>query len=180
MKSYPQMLKVPRLAVVPGATPVIGNVVTHVLCVLLLLVPLGAVAQSPSDEPVQLGLDAIERGDFETAYSILLPLGESGDPEAQYNIGVMYLRGDGVVQDRETAIRWYELAGHQGHIDAQYNLGRMYLMGEYVDKGECFMRPVTALPPIIRRRRGGFGWLPIRVMSHPSLCWAYCIAMASA
>ena len=93
MKSYLQTPKVPRLAVVPETTPVIGNLVTHVLCVILLLVPLGAVAQSLPDNPVQLGLDAIERGDFETAYSILLPLGESGDPEAQYNIGVMYLRG---------------------------------------------------------------------------------------
>ena len=38
---------------------------------------------------------------------------EQGYENAQYNLGVMYLRGDGVAQDRETAVHWLRLAADQ-------------------------------------------------------------------
>ncbi len=48
---------------------------------------------------------------------------------AQYNLGVMYDNGRGVLQDYAEAIRWYRLAADQGAATAQYNLGVMYEYG---------------------------------------------------
>ena len=46
----------------------------------------------------------------------------------------MYARGQGVAQDYQEAIRWYQLAVEQGDADAQYNLGLIYGQGEGVPK----------------------------------------------
>ena len=51
---------------------------------------------------------------------------EQGDADAQNNLGVMYVLGEGVPQDDAEAARWYRLAGEQGDAEAQYNLGDMY------------------------------------------------------
>lgn len=39
---------------------------------------------------------------------------KKGDPEAQYNLGVMYENGNGVKQNYEEAIKWYRKAADQG------------------------------------------------------------------
>jgi TPR repeat protein len=80
----------------------------------------------------QKGLEAAQRGDFATSLREWKPLGEQGHASAQYNLGVMYDKGDGVVQDYKTAVKWYTLAAEQGHADAQYNLGQMYRRGDGV------------------------------------------------
>ena len=38
----------------------------------------------------------------------------------------MYHRGDGVLQDYKTAVKWFTLAAEQGDAKAQTNLGVMY------------------------------------------------------
>ena len=61
-----------------------------------------------------------------------LPLAEAGYDVAQFNLGVMYDNGQGVLQDYKEAVKWYRLAAEQGYADAQYNLGVMYDNGEGV------------------------------------------------
>ena len=51
---------------------------------------------------------------------------EQGDASAQYNLGVMYAKGRGVLKDEAEAVRWYRLAAEQGDAYAQNNLGVMY------------------------------------------------------
>ena len=46
----------------------------------------------------------------------------------------MYNNGNGVPQDYEEAVRWYQLAAEQGHSKAQGNLGAMYAFGNGVMK----------------------------------------------
>ena len=48
---------------------------------------------------------------------------------AQYNLGLMYDKGQGVAQDDSAAMKWYRMAADQGHAGAQYNLGVMYRQG---------------------------------------------------
>ena len=55
-----------------------------------------------------------------------------GDLDAQYNLGVRYENGLGVIQDYKNAATWYRLAAEQGHANAQYNLGAMYTNGQGV------------------------------------------------
>ena len=57
-----------------------------------------------------------------------------GDGIAQYNLGRMYVVGDGVPQDFEEAVKWFRKAAEQGDADAQHNLGKVYHTGEGVLK----------------------------------------------
>ena len=57
-----------------------------------------------------------------------------GDAQAQFNIGVMYSNGRGVVQNYAEALKWYKLAAAQGNAYAQFNIGNMYAKGQGVIK----------------------------------------------
>jgi TPR repeat protein len=46
----------------------------------------------------------------------LHPLAEQGDDSAQYNLGVMYEKGQGVLQDYEESVKWYRKAARKGVI----------------------------------------------------------------
>ena len=61
---------------------------------------------------------------------------EQGDATAQYNLGLMYARGQGVVKSDKEAVKWFQKAAEQGHATAQYNLGLMYALGQGVVKSD--------------------------------------------
>ena len=61
---------------------------------------------------------------------------DQGDAEAQYNLGVMYNTGMGVLKDDAEAVRWFQLSADQGHASAQLNLGFMYALGRGVLKDD--------------------------------------------
>jgi TPR repeat protein len=44
------------------------------------------------------------------------PLADQGDADAQFNLGVMYDRGDGIPQDYAEAAKWHRLAAEQGNF----------------------------------------------------------------
>ena len=50
---------------------------------------------------------------------------EQGQAEAQYTLGFMYAKGEGVPQDYAEAMKWFRKAAEQGHAEAQHNLGVM-------------------------------------------------------
>ena len=84
------------------------------------------------------GLTAAQNGDFATALKEWKPLAEEGDAVAQYYLGQMYRRGEGVPEDYKEAVRWYKLAAEQGQAKAQYNLGLMYALGEGVPQDRVY------------------------------------------
>lgn len=57
-----------------------------------------------------------------------------GIPEAQSELGRMYLIGDGVAQDSAKAVEWYQKAVAQGYAHAQFSLGASYAHGQGVPK----------------------------------------------
>ena len=75
------------------------------------------------------GLAALHKGDYAAAFREWTPLAERGDAVAQFNLALMYYRGQGVRQDDKTALRWFRLAAEQGHAEAQLVLGAMYYGG---------------------------------------------------
>ena len=75
-------------------------------------------------------VNAMRTGDFAEAYCIMRPLAESGDAEAQYNIGWMYLNGYGLRVNDTLALEWWQKASQQGHIDASFSIGMLYSLGE--------------------------------------------------
>lgn len=63
---------------------------------------------------------------------------DSGNAEAQFNLGWIYMHGEGytgitfmrdVPKDIAKAHEWYQKAAAQGHVKAQYNLGMLYRLG---------------------------------------------------
>ena len=85
-----------------------------------------------SAQDFQKGLEAAHNGDFDTALKEWKPLAESGNSDAQYNLGLMYDDGRGVAQDYKEAAKWHTLAAEQGDADSQLNLGLMYYNGQGV------------------------------------------------
>jgi uncharacterized protein len=57
-----------------------------------------------------------------------------GDPEAQYQVGRMYLEGSGTPKDAVQASRWLRLAADSGQRNAQALLGSMLFRGKDVSR----------------------------------------------
>ena len=49
-------------------------------------------------------------------------LSQTGDAEAQNNLGACYLDGEGVPYNAREAVKWYEKAANQGHAEAKKRL----------------------------------------------------------
>ena len=84
------------------------------------------------------GVAAVQSGDFATALREWTPLAKQGDADAQFSLGVMYEKGEGVAKDNKAAVKWYTLAAEQGLADAQFNLGVMYANGTGVIKDNVY------------------------------------------
>jgi hypothetical protein len=64
--------------------------------------------------PIDDAIAAYERGDYAQTLKIFRSLVAQGDANAQFNLGVMYYKGQGVTQDYKEAVKWYRLATAQG------------------------------------------------------------------
>ena len=78
----------------------------------------------------ETGRSAYISGDYDRALQILQPLADSGDPEAQKIMGIMYDYGHGVAKDQQAALNWYLRAADQGNPDVQYHVGAKFFHGE--------------------------------------------------
>ena len=81
---------------------------------LACAVSFAASAASPMDRAVE----ALERGDFETAVSELRPLAEHGNDQAQFYLGSLYATGSGVEKDESKAIQWLTRSAAQRNTRA--------------------------------------------------------------
>tara|TARA_B100000029_G_scaffold491426_1_gene551524 strand:+ start:1557 stop:2045 length:489 start_codon:yes stop_codon:yes gene_type:complete len=77
---------------------------------------------------------AYKAGDYQRAFRLLAPQAKQGHAEAQFNLGMMYFKGNGVQKDYGKAMHWYRRAAERGHAEAQSNLGLMYATGLGVSK----------------------------------------------
>lgn len=77
-----------------------------------------------------------EEKDFVTIRQLLERAAKENHPNAQYNLAVMYQKGDGVERDLHKALFWYEKAAQGNLAIAQYNLGMLYFEGSIVEKNE--------------------------------------------
>jgi TPR repeat protein len=77
---------------------------------------------------------AYEDGDYKKAFQLLERSAKAGHARAQYNLGVMYDNGLGVISNPKKAIEWFRKAASQGNDDAQFSLGVAYTLGTIVSK----------------------------------------------
>ena len=81
----------------PGLAPVLG----------LLAVLAAGLLSSPLRAGFEECWEAYQRGDFATALSEWKRLAEAGDPRAQFNLGVLFDQGKGVLLNHASAVGWW-------------------------------------------------------------------------
>ena len=101
---------------------------------LLLLQPLLATAGGnslliPATGRCTLNTPAEEQ---QQALASCQQAAQSGDAQAQFELGEFYYDGKNTPQDLNKALNYFEQASLQGHAEAQYRLGSMFFRGEGV------------------------------------------------
>jgi hypothetical protein len=64
------------------------------------------------------------------AFELFRGASQGGLSAAQYNVGLMYERGEGVSTDASAALHWYRQAAAQGHFRAMLRLARAFQLGQ--------------------------------------------------
>lgn len=96
------------------------------------------VQLASSGNPVALailGLKALDGTggtaiDLPNAVKFLTQAADKGQAVAEYRLGTLYERGQGVASDPVKAMHWYELAASQGNRKAMHNLAVAYASGQ--------------------------------------------------
>ncbi len=83
-------------------------------------------------EAYQAGAFSLQRGELGHAWVCFLGAAQDGLPEANYQLGVMRLQGQGLPVDFAEAVRWFTVAAEQGVPEAQHNLAILYQEGKGV------------------------------------------------
>ncbi|HEC19813.1 MAG TPA: sel1 repeat family protein [Gammaproteobacteria bacterium] len=110
-----------------------GAVLCLLGCTLLFLAPFVAfAADADTEASLDSAIKAVDEKDFSKAFTIFSRLAEAGNPEAQYNLAMLYRTGKGVAKDPVASLRWFRRAAEQGVADAQYYMGYFYDNGEGV------------------------------------------------
>ncbi len=74
-------------------------------------------------------------GDYEKSFTIMQSLAEVSDHGyAQYYLGMMYMKGQGVEQDYKKAGEWFLKASEKAIPSAHYKLGDLYFKGRGLPK----------------------------------------------
>ncbi|QGP78536.1 SPOR domain-containing protein [Sphingobium sp. CAP-1] len=118
----------------------------HILGLAAVAAMLGAAAPSLAD--VKAGVDAWQQGDYARAVAEWRPLAQTGDPDAQFNLGQAYKLGRGVPSDLNVALDWYRKAAQQGHLRAEDNLALlMFQQGQRAEAMPYLQRAATRGEP---------------------------------
>lgn len=80
------------------------------------------------------GLEAYKAKNYDEALKLYKTAAGKGIPQAMYNLGLMYLKGEGVKTDLEEAFGWFKKAADKDFSAAMGMVGSMYSFGEGVDK----------------------------------------------
>jgi hypothetical protein len=83
----------------------------------------GNPIESSSDEDV---VSKQNQSRYQEAFSLSLNLAKQGDAKAQFDLGTIYYKGQGVEQNDSQAIYWFRKAALQGYPGAQTSLAAMY------------------------------------------------------
>ncbi len=75
--------------------------------------------------------------DYKAAEKWWLQSARAGNPEAQFQLGLLYNSGFLGGANNSAAREWWEKSAAKGHGDAMYCLGRMYAQGEGVKKDQA-------------------------------------------
>ncbi len=99
------------------------------LILLLAILILGWTGAGSTLADMEAGIAAYKRGDYVAAWAAWRPLASDGDAEAQYYLGHLYAKGEGITRDLGQAVHWFRAAAEQGEPYGQFALGYVYEHG---------------------------------------------------
>jgi TPR repeat protein len=88
--------------------------------------------------------------------------------DAQFQLGRMFLSGEGGAKSVQQAARWLQLAAEKGHVGAQATLGNLLFQSGKVVRGLALM--TTALDTAQKRAPADIAW--IRAMQEEAFALA--------
>ncbi|MCD6027528.1 MAG: msfA [Solimicrobium sp.] len=100
-------------------------------------------------EKLQLAFTNLEKQDYPTAFNQFILLAQGNDPEAQFHVGVMYMKGHGVQKSDTNAIRYLNEAFRNKHAKAAFMLGELYRTFSLYSKFRCFVKQEDVTDPVV-------------------------------
>jgi len=88
----------------------------------------------------QLSDTALAQGDFTKAFKLLQQEARDGSAQAEYNLALMYYRGDGVKQNIEKSAELLEKSAKKGYKLAIQNVGQIYMQLLKFDKAKKWLK----------------------------------------
>lgn len=82
-----------------------------------------------TEDPDEETFLASDESKTDNALENLIQQAEKGDADAQFKLGRLYDKGEGVEEDKMEALKWYEKSADNGNADAQNQLGDWYYFG---------------------------------------------------
>lgn len=83
---------------------------------------------APAAADFPAAIEAYDQGDYESSFAEAKAVAERGDADAQYLLGYLYARGEGVPRDPVLSYLWYTLAARQGDAFAAAALAGLALV----------------------------------------------------
>ena len=96
---------------------------------LLIAVAVSALTSAICMADYNAGLKAYDAKNYGQA---MKEFKADGSKNSNYNLGVMYYKGQGVKVDHRQGLEYFKKAADQGHVNAQFVLGNLYDKGEDV------------------------------------------------
>lgn len=91
-------------------------------------------ADSVDETAVAEALVHYQQGRYAEAARAFEPAALAGSAAAQYHLGLLHARGEGMSRDFVQAAAWFTRAALQDHGHSQFILGHMYARGEGVSR----------------------------------------------
>ncbi|EQD25010.1 MAG: hypothetical protein D084_Lepto4C00285G0002 [Leptospirillum sp. Group IV 'UBA BS'] len=112
--------------------------------------------------PTLRGLDPVP------AAQLIRKAALQGNARAQFNLGLLHLKGKGVPQDLSQAALWFERAAEQGLAAAQFNLGLMLFEGRRIpqslSRGSAYIKQAARQGMIEAKSLYGTLYLEARIL----------------
>jgi TPR repeat protein len=107
-----------------------GSVNWKRLIMMSMAVFISAIMVLPALADFKAGMNAYKKKDYVTA---MREFRSDGKAKANFNIGIMYYKGEGVKQDKKEAAKWLLKSAEQGYGQAQFVLSVMYFTGDGIE-----------------------------------------------
>ena len=98
--------------------------------ILVLIISIMLFLTCAQEKELDKAQKLYDAGNYIESIEIFEKYAEKGKPKAQFNLGIMHYKGQGISKDYKKAEYWFKKAAEQGDATAQCNLGIMYYKGE--------------------------------------------------